>query len=397
MPLSHITIQYTKPKQKPFKLADGDGLFLVILPNGSKLWRFRYRFNGAERSLSIGPFPKITIADARARREQAREQIASGIDPSVQKRLDRIAIGTAARNTFGKIADEYIERLEANGASASTLKKNRWYRDILARPIKSRPIAEITPAEILDLLQRIEKSGRRETAHRMRGFIGAVFRLAIVTLRATTDPSYALGGALLRPITTPRAAITDEKKFGGLLRALDAYDGYPTIRAALQFCALTFARPGEVRLAKRSEIDFDKTVWRIPAERTKMRRAHEVPLSWQAVKVLEDIWPVSELGAYVFPSLRTYERPLSDAAFNAALRRMGFAKDEMSAHGFRATASTILNERNFNPDVIEAALGHQDENSVRRAYNRAAYWPERVDLLQKWADLLDEFRRLPAD
>lgn len=333
MPLSHITIQHTKPKTKPFKLADGDGLFLVIQPNGSKLWRFRYRLQGAERSLSIGPFPKVTIAEARARREQAKEQIANGIDPSVQKRLDRIASGTAARNTFGVIADEYIERLEANGASASTLKKNRWYRDILARPINSRPIAEITPAEILDLLQRIERSGRRETAHRMRGFIGSVFRLAIVTLRATTDPSYALGGALLRPITKPRAAITDEKQFGGLLRAIDAFDGYPTIRAALQFCALTFARPGEVRLAKRSEIDFDKTVWRIPAERTKMRRPHEVPLARQAVEVLRDIWPVSELGDYIFPSVRTYQRPLSDATFNAALRRMGFAKDEVSAHG----------------------------------------------------------------
>jgi integrase len=396
MPLSHITIQYTKPKAKPFKLADGDGLFLVIQPNGSKLWRFRYRFNGAERSLSIGPFPKVTIAEARARREQAKEQIANGIDPSVQKRLDRIASGTAARNTFGIIADEYIERLEANGASASTLKKNRWYRDILARPIKSRPIAEITPAEILDLLQRIERSGRRETAHRMRGFIGAVFRLAIVTLRATTDPSYALGGALLRPITKPRAAITDERQFGGLLRAIDAFDGYPTIRAALQFCALTFARPGEVRLAKRSEIDFDKTVWRIPAERTKMRRPHEVPLARQAVEVLRDIWPVSELGDYIFPSVRTYQRPLSDATFNAALRRMGFAKDEVSAHGFRATASTILNERGFPPDVIETALGHQEQNSVRRAYNRAAYWPERVALMQKWADMLDKFRLSPS-
>ena len=213
MPLSHITIQYTKPKQKPFKLADGDGLFLVILPNGSKLWRFRYRFNGAERSLSIGPFPKSRSPRRGLAANKRREQIASGIDPSVQKRLDRIAVGTAARNTFGMIADEYIERLEANGASASTLKKNRWYRDILARPIKSRPIAEITPAEILDLLQ----AHREERPARNRAPDARLHRrslpLAIVTLRATTDPSYALGGALLRPITKPRAAITDEEEF----------------------------------------------------------------------------------------------------------------------------------------------------------------------------------------
>jgi len=228
----------------------------------------------------------------------------------------------------------------------------------------------------------------------MRGFIGSVFRLAIVTLRATNDPSYALTGALLQPITTPRAAIVDEPRFGGLLRSVDAFDGWPSIRSALQFLALTFSRPGEVRLAKRSEIDFANAVWRIPAERMKMRRPHEVPLARQAVAVLREIWPVSELGDYIFPSARTYQRPLSDAAFNSALRRMGFAQDEMSAHGFRASASTILNERGFDADVIEAALGHQDENTIRRAYNRATYWPERVDLMQKWADMLDHFRTL---
>jgi integrase len=275
-----------------------------------------------------------------------------------------------------------------------TVAKNQWLLEDLARPFANRPIAEITAAEILDLLKRVEKSGRRETARRLRGVIGGVFRLAIVTLRATTDPTFALKGALLRPNVKPRAAITDEKKLGGLLRAIDEFDGWPTLRAALKFCALTFARPGEVRGARRSEINFDKAVWRIAAERTKMRRPHDIPLSRQALEVLREIWPASEFGELIFPSLISYKKALSENAFNSALRRMGFTQEEVSAHGFRSSASTILNENGFNPDVIEAALGHQAENAVRRAYNRAIYWPERISLMQKWADMLDEFRSM---
>ena len=240
MPLTAFAIDRTKPQDKAFKLADGGGLFLLVQPNGSKLWRLRYFYLGKERTLSIGPYPIVSLADARAKREQAKRLLLGGTDPSVQKKLDRIAAETASRNTFGLLAAEYIERLEANGAAAQTLKKNRWFLQELCRPIEARPIAEITPAEILDLLKRIEKSGRRETARRMRGVIGSVFRLAIVTLRATSDPSYALQGALLKPNAKPRAAITDERQFGGLLRAIDEFDGWPTIKAALQFSALTF-------------------------------------------------------------------------------------------------------------------------------------------------------------
>jgi integrase len=290
------------------------------------------------------------------------------------------------------IADEVLANKEANEAAGSTMNKNRWLLKDLAAPLAGRPIAEITAAEILDLLKRIEKTGRRETARRLRGAIGSVFRYAIVTLRATSDPTLALQGALLTPKVNHRAAIVDEKELGGLLRAIDGYDGWPSLKAALQFIALTFARPGEVRGATRSEIDFDKAVWRIAPERMKMRRPHEVPLSRQAVAVLKDIWPLSEYGGLVFPSIRSNRRPLSENAFNSALRRMGFEQDEMTAHGFRATASTILNERSVNLDVIEAALGHQDDDEIRRAYNRAKYWPDRVKLMQDWADLLDSFR-----
>lgn len=219
-----------------------------------------------------------------------------------------------------------------------------------------------------------------------------MFRHAIVTLRADNDPTQALHGALLAPKTVGRAAITDEKAFGALLTSIDQYDGWPTIRVALQFLALTCVRPGEVRLAARSEFDLGKAVWRIPAERMKMRAPHDVPLSRQALSVLEDIWPLSENMELVFPSIRSPRRPLSEAAFNAALRRMGYGKEEVTAHGFRVTASTILNSRGYDPDVIEAVLAHQDKNAIRRAYNRASYWEQRVKLMQEWADLLDQFK-----
>lgn len=394
MPLTNFEIRNIKPANKPFKISDGGGLFILVQPHGAMLWRLKYRFLGKERTLSFGAYPIVSLADARGKRDAAKKLLHSGKDPSTEKRLERIATETASRSTFGLIASEYIENLEVGGKADATVDKNRWLLENLAKPLASRPIAEINAAEILDLLKRVEKSGRRETARRLRSVIGGVFRLAIATLRATNDPTYALRGALQKPIVKSRAAITDEKKLGGLLLAIDGFDGWPTIRAALKFCALTFARPGEVRGAKRSEINFDKAVWRISAERTKMRRPHDVPLSRQALEVLRDIWPASEFGDLVFPSLISYKTVLSVNALNSALRRMGFTQDEVSAHGFRSSASTILNENGFNPDVIEAALGHQSENAVRRAYNRATYWQERIVLMQKWADMLDEFRNL---
>jgi integrase len=396
MPLTHFDIQNAKPASKPYKLADAGGLFLLIQPNGSKLWRLKYRHHGVERSLSFGPYPSVSLAGARARRDEAKKLMTEGVDPAVRRKLDRIAAETSARNTFGLVVTEFLSNQEANSAAPATLAKNTWLLEDLAKPLRNRPITEITSAEILDLLKRIEKSGRRETARRLRGVIGAVFRLAVVTLRATSDPTHALQGALLRPNTKSRAAITDEKKLGELLRAIDDFDGWPTIRAALKFAALTFARPGEVRGAKRTEINFEKAVWRISAERTKTRKPHDVPLSRQALDVLTDVWPLSDDVELIFPSIRSSAKPLSENALNSALRRMGFGPDEMTAHGFRATASTILNEREFNPDVIEAALAHQHENEIRRAYNRASYWKERVTMMQAWADMLDEFRGMSS-
>jgi len=286
---------------------------------------------------------------------------------------------------------EYLDRLRDKGCSESTIEKNRWLLEDLAQPLTARPITAITPAEILIILQKIEKTGRRDTARRLRGTIGGVFRMAVATLRVKDDPTYALRGALLAPIVQHRPAITEEIQLGALMNNIDEYDGWPTLRAALLLLPLTMTRPGDVRHMRRSEIVFPKAMWRIPGERMKMRRPHDVPLSTQALAVLRSVWEISD-GDLVLPSIRSSKKPLSENAMNSALRRMGYAKDEMTAHGFRSSASTILNERGFNPDVIEAALAHQDEDDVRRAYNRATYLKERVALMQDWADLLDQFR-----
>jgi integrase len=392
MYLTLFSIQSAKPREKPYKLTDGNGLHLLVNPNGSKLWRLRYRFGGKQNMLALGSFPEITLASARTKREDARRLVAEGIDPSQQRKNDKVAANIAAKNTFAHIVAEYIENLRERGSVETTIEKNRWLLEDLAKAISLKPISEVTPADILGILRRIEKSGRRDTARRLRGTIGSVFRFAVATLRATSDPTYALRGALLPPKVTHRAAIIDEAKLGALMMSIDEYDGWPTLRAALLLCALTMTRPGDVRHMRRSEIVFPKALWRIPAERMKMRRPHDVPLSTQALAVLRDIWGASE-GQLVLPSIRSSLKPLSESAMNSALRRMGYSKYEMTAHGFRSSASTILNERGFNGDVIEAALAHQDEDEVRRAYNRATYLPERVKLMQEWADLLDTFRR----
>jgi len=392
MALSALAVQKAAPREKAYKIADGDGLHLLIQPNGRKYWRLRYRHRGTQKMLGLGPYPAISLLDARKRRDEAKRLLANGIDPSDKRKGDKAEQRRVMETTFGLVADEFIERMKASRAAEATISKTTWLLTDLAKPLSKRPIAEIAPAEILEVLQLVEKTGRRESARRLRGVIGSVFRCAIVTQRAASDPTQALRGALLRPIVQNRAAIIDERKLGHLMRAIDAYDGWPTITAALQFLALTIARPGEVRGAKRDEIDFEKAIWRIPAERTKMRRPHEVPLSPQAIDALKRVWDISKHGDLIFPSIRSGARPLSENAFNSALRRMGFGPDEMTAHGFRATASTLLNERQFNPDVVEAALGHQDQDEIRRTYNRAKYWPERVALYRDWANILDELR-----
>ena len=370
MTLSEFAARKAKPREKPYKLTDSGGLYLHVQPGGSKLWRLKYRYLGKEKLLSFGPYPLITIAEARQKRDEVKKLLHEGTDPGAKKKQDRLDAIAKQQQTFGLLADEYIERQKQKGSSPATITKTTWLLKNLAEPLTDRPIHEITSAELLELLQRIEKSGRRETARRLRGTIGSVFKYAIVTLRAKEDPTIPLHGALLPPKVEGRVAITDERELGKLLRAIDEFNGWPTIKAALQFLMLTCVRPGEVRGAKREEFDLEKAVWSIPAERMKMRQPHDVPLSKQALVVIEDIWPMSDGGELVFPSIRTRHRPLSENAFNSALRRMGYGKDEVTAHSFRVTASTILNARSYDPDVIEAVLAHQDRNAIRRAYRR---------------------------
>jgi integrase len=393
MLLTQMAILKAAPHDKPYKLADGMGLHLLVNPNGRKLWRLRYRFGGKQNMLGLGSFPEVSLASAREKRNDARKLVAAGIDPSQKRKEDKRAATTAANNTFGVVAAELIQNLKDSNAASATIDKNRWLLEHLASPLGARPINAITSAEILDLLKRVEKSGRRETARRLRGAIGSVFRLAIATLRAENDPTFALRGALLAPNVQHRPAITDELQLGSLVRSIEEYDGWPTLRAALQLTMLTMSRPGEVRHMRRKEIIFPKAKWEIPTERMKMRQPHDVPLSKQALAVLRDAWDLSPGSELVLPSIRSVKKPLSENAMNAALRRLGYGSHEVTAHGFRSSASTILNERGYNRDVIEVALAHQEQNQVRAAYNRAKYWKERVTLLQDWADLLDQFKQ----
>ncbi len=393
MALSEFAARKAKPREKPYKLPDGGGLYLHVQPKGSKLWRMKYRYLSKEKLLSFGPYPLITIAEARQKRDEAKKLLKEGIDPGAKKKQDRLDAIAKQQLTFGMLADEYLERQQAKGTAPSTITKTTWLLKNVAAPLADRPLLEITSAELLELLQRVEKSGRRETARRLRGTISSVFKLAIVTLRASHDPTVPLHGALLPPKVEGRAAITNERELGKLLRAIDNYDGWPTIRAALQFLMLTCVRPGEVRGSKRDEFDIKNAVWSIPAKRMKMRQSHEVPLPKQALAIIEEVWPLSEGAELVFPSIRSRHRPVSENAFNSALRRMGYEKDEVTAHGFRVTASSILNARGYDPDVIEAVLAHQDRNAIRRTYNRATYWDQRVALMREWADLLDELRK----
>ena len=340
--------------------------------------------------MGLGAYPIVSIKEAREKRDDIKRQLSAGIDPSLRKKLDKIS--TSSPNTFGSIADEYLANLKIGAAAEATLSKNTWMLTDLAAPLRNRPIDQITPAEVLDILRKVEKSGRRDSARRLRGTIGSVFRLAIATLRATTDPTYALRGALPKFKVKHRASITDEADLGRFLVALEEYEGWPVLNSALHFLVLTMTRPGDVRHMQRSEVNFEKRLWKIPGERMKMRLPHDVPLSRQAINILREVWPLNENCDLVFPSLRSHKKPLSENAFNSVLRNLGYSKDQATAHGFRSSASTILNERGCNPDVIEAALAHQEPNEVRRAYNRATYLPDRIKLMQQWADLLDSFK-----
>ena len=390
MPLTDLKIKSTKPKDRSFKLTDAGGLFVLVKPSGSKLWQMKYRYLGTEKLLSFGPYPGVSLREARQRRDIEKKLLSGGGDPSEVRRQKKLQALEASAQTFGLVASEYLTKQEDEDRNPNTIKKNRWLLENLAAPLQNRPVTAITPMEILAVIRRIEARGTFESAQRLRAMISAVFRYAIVTGRAVHDPSMALKGALRSPTVRHRAAITDPAKVGALLRAIDGFDGRRVVRDALRIMALCFPRPGELRHAEWSEIDLDNAIWSIPAARTKMRRPHTIPLAPQTVAILTDLKEMTGAGRLVFPGVRTSTRALSDNTLNSALRQLGFGKDEMTAHGFRTIASTLLNESGkWHPDAIERALAHLDGNAVRRAYARGEYWDERVRMAAWWADQLD--------
>lgn len=390
VPLSDIQISKAKVKETDYKLADGYGLYLLVSKGGGKLWRFDYRFNGKRKLLAIGSYPTVTLADARERRENARKLLANGVDPGEFKKAQKQAEIAITENTFKTIALEWhVKFSETWSPSHSKTILERLNRDVFPW-LGERPVSEIKAMDVLAVLRRIENRGALETAHRIRTICGQVFRYAVATGRAEHDPTSDLKGAL-RPVKGKHhAALIDPQEVAGLLRAIDSFQGSLIVRSALKLAPMVFVRPGELRQMEWSEIDFESAQWNIPAEKMKMKQPHIVPLSRQALAILEELKPKTGSGRFVFPSPRTSLRPMSNNAILAALRRMGYATDEMTGHGFRAMARTILDEvLHFRPDYIEHQLAHAVRDPNGRAYNRTTHLEERRKMMQTWADYLD--------
>lgn len=393
MALTDTGVRQAKPSEKERKLFDEKGLFLLVTPKGSKLWRLKYRHLGKEKKLSLGAYPEVSLKRAREKRDEARAALFDGKDPSAERKRAIAAGKIAASNSFDDVAKEYIEKLEKDGRAEVTIAKTRWLLSKLSAAIGDRPVSEIEPYEILAVLKKVEARGQHETARRLRSFASRVFRFAVATARATSDPAQPLVGALVTPSVNHHAAITDEQEFGRLLTAIEQYEGQPITRLAMLFTAHVFQRPGEIRKAEWREIDFEQAVWKIPASRMKQRREHVVPLSDQAIDILKAAKQLSGNHNYVFPKLGSWKKPMSENAINGALRRMGFSSDMMTAHGFRSTASSLLNESGkWSPDAIERALSHADQNQIRATYHRGAHWQERVAMATWWSDYIDELK-----
>ena len=366
-------------------------------PSGGKLWRVKYRIDGKEKKLAIGIYPQVGLAEARRRRDAARELVAAGKDPGREKQREKVRSRIQAETTFDAIAAEFCQKRRRDGQKAwavSTATRSEYLLSLLKGSIGKLPITDIEPADVLIAVRKIERKGQLESARRTLQLAGAVFRYAVATARLPSDPTRDLRGALTAPTVTHYGAIIDPARVGELLRAIDGYEGQPITKLAMQLAPHVFVRPGELRHAEWSEFDFEGALWTIPAGKTKMRKDHLVPLSRQSIAILEDLRTLTGPHGYVFPSLRSRKRPMSDNTINAGLRRLGYSTDEMTAHGFRAMASTLLNESGkWHPDAIERALAHGDSDRVRAAYHRGAHWKERVAMAQWWSDHLDQLRK----
>jgi integrase len=397
MPLTDVAIRNAKPREKPYKVGDTLGLFLLVQPSGGKLWRVKYRIDGKEKKLAIGIYPQVGLAEARRRRDAARELVAAGKDPGREKQREKVRSRIQAETTFDAIAAEFCQKRRRDGQKAwavSTATRSEYLLSLLKGSIGKLPITDIEPADVLIAVRKIERKGQLESARRTLQLAGAVFRYAVATARLSSDPTRDLRGALTAPTVTHYGAIIDPARVGELLRAIDGYEGQPITKLAMQLAPHVFVRPGELRHAEWSEFDLEGALWTIPAGKTKMRKDHLVPLSRQSIAILEDLRALTGPDGYVFPSIRSRKRPMSDNTINAGLRRLGYSTDEMTAHGFRAMASTLLNESGkWHPDAIERALAHGDSDRVRAAYHRGAHWKERVAMAQWWSNHLDQLRK----
>ena len=394
MPLTDIRIRSAKPREKAYKLFDNGGLYLEVATAGSKYWRWKYRYAGKEKRLAFGVYPDVSLRAAREKRDVARQQLSNGIDPSEARKAEKVA--QAGAESFESVAREWFAKFSPGWVDSHGDRiLRRLERDVFPW-LGRKPVAEIKAPELLSVLRRIENRGALETAHRAKQNCGQIFRYAVATGRAERDPTGDLDGALPPPKEKHHASIIEPKRIADLLRAIDSYEGYFVTKSALRLAPLVFVRPSELRKSQWKEMDLEKGEWRIPGERMKMRQQHIVPLARQAVEILRELEPLTnrEIFArpnaprYVFPSARTRERPMSENAVLAALRRMGYTKEEMTGHGFRSMASTLLHEQGWNHQAIERQLAHAERNSVSAAYNFAEHLPERRKMMQAWADYL---------
>ncbi len=392
MALSVKEVEHAKPTDRDYKLSDGKGLYVLIAVSGSKRWYFKYRFMGSEKKLGLGHYPAVSIKAARAKRDEARALIDEGKDPSQERQARRLLAKVATDNTFAVVGREFLDKRAADGLADATKSKSEWLFSQLEPNLGKVPVSEITAPMLLGVLQNVAQSGRLETARRLRSLAGRIMRYAVITGRAAHNPATDLQRALVAPKVRHHPAIIDADELGKLLCAIDTYGGYPSTIAALKLSPHLFQRPGEIRAMRWDELDLDRAKWVIPAERTKMRRPHEVPLSRQAIEIIESMRPISGIAHFVFPAFHSRTKPISENTVNQALRRLGY-QGVMTAHGFRSTASSLLNEsERWSPDVIESALAHQDQNAIRATYNRANYWKSRVEMMQWWSDHLDTLR-----
>lgn len=395
MALTALAIKNAQSREKSWKLTDEKGLYLLISPRGSKRWHFKFHINGREKKLSFGPFPEVSLQTARQLRDEARATVALGQDPARLRKSAKLTAKISADHTFGAIGREYIEKRVREGIAEATRSKAEWMLSKLEPGLGNVPIAEILPQELLAVLVGVQDDGNLETARRLRSFASRIFRFAGATCRATSNPADMLKGALVAPQVRHHPSIIEVSALGKLLRDIEDHGCYPSTKGALRLSPHLFQRPGEIRMMKWADIDFEAGRWTIPAGEAKTRRRHEVPLTRQSQEIIRSMEKISGHSEFVFPAFHTPLRPLSENSVNGALRRMGYA-GVMTAHGFRSTASTLLNEcRKWNPDAIERALSHEIGSAVRSAYNHSSYWEERAEMMAWWSDELDRIKSGP--